>query len=524
MRRIGRRKLVLSLVVTGALAGAGAWWAAPMVVHYQRLHQLESNDDSTRRLALDYLALHPQAARAASDQLLSSSPEVGLDILHAMHAAGVLDEVELIKDVHARLATLPDDGLLSWVGVLQQWGRWSAKQVPLPVYLRWLGLLAQETDAEARLLAADRLADLHAQAHEPAINPLLANLLADDDDRVRYAGLLASAELAGAAGESDNRAALETLVAKATDDDNDELARDAWLLLGQLDPVYGFQADWRAASPRVAPAILFAALRTNPQDATPALEALADAKAAPGTRMIAAHMLKQQGYEPFDADWSALIQRDAGGSAVLDEPTVDMLQPLFSHEDSRVRDAACVVAAQHFREAQNEALIRELLIDFNDEARLSGAMLAGLTGLQPSHQPSSGPAIEDLLLERSQNEARRPVRQMMRLGLWMQGRLTELADDAPLLLAREDLPTSTVLLALLHRKRNEALDYLLTPRREESYPLREWLCEYQWSRVLARCLPVQAPRVELDAPADLQQFQIDVLRNWWLIKRGQSPQ
>lgn len=173
-----------------------------------------------------------------------------------------------------------------------------------------------------------------------------------------------------------------------------------------------------------------------------------------------------------------------------------------------MRDLACIVAAQRFTAEQNDTLIRQLLRDYNDDAKISGAILAGLTGLQ-----------RELLAERTELEDMWPVQQMMKLGRWMQGELPEWDGVAATLMSRDDLPQTTVLLALLHRDRAAALDYLLNPRGEPPVDLLELLDFYRWNRVLRYFIP-DAPPLWHWADPHLKQFQIDVLRNWWLVRRG----
>ena len=75
------------------------------------------------------------------------------------------------------------------------------------------------------------------------------------------------------------------------------------------------------------------------------------------------------------------------------------------------------------------------------------------------------------------------------------------------------------LLALLHRHDPTALDYLLNPRGEPTVDLVELLVEYHWWRVLKRYLPNDAPPLSFSTSSDLRSFQVDVLRNWYLVNR-----
>jgi hypothetical protein len=87
------------------------------------------------------------------------------------------------------------------------------------------------------------------------------------------------------------------------------------------------------------------------------------------------------------------------------------------------------------------------------------------------------------------------------------------------LLLRPDLPTTTILLAMLANGRTAALDYLLNPAGEEHLPLAQLFDQSRWWYVLRRFLPTDAPPFWVWADADLERFQIDVLRDWYLLNR-----
>ena len=227
------------------------------------------------------------------------------------------------------------------------------------------------------------------------------------------------------------------------------------------------------------------------------------------------------------AEWSDTLRLAA--LAVTAAPDPAALGRICASPLPGLRDAACVIAADRFTPEQNEALIASLLTDFSDDAKRSGAILAGLTGLQ-------GP----LLAAKMRDEDVWAVRQIHRLGLWMQGREPDLDNAVQGLLTRDDLPTTTVLLAMLHRRHPAALDTILAPRVDEpefsrqalnlpkgegdaTVSLKELLFHYRWWHVLRRFLPADAPPLWLWADDPLQQFQLDVLRNWHLITPGSRP-
>jgi len=199
-------------------------------------------------------------------------------------------------------------------------------------------------------------------------------------------------------------------------------------------------------------------------------------------------------------------------------PDVDDLVPLLEHPRAAFRDLACVVAVQRFDDTVLDKVIVQLIKSFNDDAKQSGAILAGMTGLQPQ-----------LLAKRAAAEDQWLVKQVMLMGMWMQDQpLPDGADGDQLargLLSRDDLPTTTILLAMLHRGDDAALDYLLKPRGEPIIDLNDLLDQLRWWHVLDAYLPADAPPlwVWADGPPQTQpdparlyltDFQIDVLRSW----------
>ena len=199
------------------------------------------------------------------------------------------------------------------------------------------------------------------------------------------------------------------------------------------------------------------------------------------------------------------LHRLAGYRAVAKAPT-DILMPLFHRARSELRDQACIAAAHRLDAQGRAALIDRLIGAFDDDAKMSGAILAGLCGRSM-----------DVLERRVEIEDAWAVRQVQRLGLWMGGRLEMHPDQVRALLAQERIPASTVLLALLHRDPNAGLTWLLNPEGEPPVDLVELLVRYRWWYVLESFLPEDAPPLWLWADANLQHLQLDVLRNWHLL-------
>lgn len=195
--------------------------------------------------------------------------------------------------------------------------------------------------------------------------------------------------------------------------------------------------------------------------------------------------------------------------AATADPHPQDLRPLFASPHSPLRDLACVVAVDRFSSEQNATLVESLLRDFNDDAKRSGAVLAGLTGLHPT-----------LLASKADAEDIWTVQQILKLGLWMQGHRPDLDKLPETILTRDDLPTSSILLAMLHRGHPAAMEYLFNPTGEEIVDLEELLDQDRWWWVLQRYLPTDAPPLWLWADPQLKRFQLEVLRDWCLWHRN----
>ena len=195
--------------------------------------------------------------------------------------------------------------------------------------------------------------------------------------------------------------------------------------------------------------------------------------------------------------------------AVTKDPQLDDLRPLFEHEVATIRDLACIVAKDRFTPQQLDGTVNSLLNNFNDNAKCSGAILAGLTGLQTP-----------LLIKKARDEDIWWVQQIIKLGMWMQGQFPEMEMLAPGLLTRDDLPSTTVLLSMLHRGHPHAWEYFFDPRSEPQIDLIELFDQHRWWLVFERDLPDRF-RKDLKfwfwADPDLEAFQIDLIRSWYAL-------
>ena len=214
------------------------------------------------------------------------------------------------------------------------------------------------------------------------------------------------------------------------------------------------------------------------------------------------------------------------GLSVQGDPRPGDFGVLMESQDPALRDLACVLAADSLGRPQLRGLTTDLLKSFNDQAKMSGAILAGLTGIRPraaqrAKDGQGAPAQVDLLDYVGQYP-RYEVQQIVRLANWMQGRgLDEqMAAAAMALVSRDDLPSSTIYLAMLHRGRPEAISWLLAPQGEvDVEQLLDLLVRRRWWNVLRRFLPPDAPPLWLWADPGLQVFQLEILRDWWLLNQ-----
>jgi|GEM_PF-2266666 len=110
---------------------------------------------------------------------------------------------------------------------------------------------------------------------------------------------------------------------------------------------------------------------------------------------------------------------------------------------------------------------------------------------------------------------------LLKLALWMRG---DLGDDfttqAEGMLFDEDLPTSTVLMCLLHMKRPIALDYLFgdLTQHPQDY-LNELFIGKRWWHVFRRFVDTSDLTLWLWGDPEAQAFQIEAMRQWYAVNR-----
>lgn len=492
--------LPITLLVSLSAAVPVAYVTFPHVYRWRMIARVASDDLESRELGLRYVLTH-----AGRDE--------------AVRRAAI-----------ARLDRLDDERFFQLAATLNLAGVWARPTVPDEAWFRWLSPLVGDANRESRILAAQRLADLSDLATDPRVVDRLKTLMGDADADVRLNALAAAAELAGAARfQQVDPAPLDALVTAATRDTEPRIARDAFIFVGLLDPASGVSANWQEAPPDVAMAIRWAA--TLDADSPPALPP----DVPPDDPLALLFLLETQPVGErvvaLTADMPPMVRLAA--VAFTRDPDVRDLRPLFADEEPSMRDLACVVAAERFDREVVSDMAGELLRSYDDRDKMSGAMLCGLTGARPRApvvDPATGQTLKevDLLAYRLEHEDVWVVQQVLRLGLAMQGESVRDAEGRVLDIARlsdallsmsQEVPLTTVLMAKLHLRDAGAWEYLLNPRGDERVDLLQLLDQQRWWRVLRRHVGEDGPGFSWWADPHVQRFQVEVLRNWYLVHR-----
>src|SRR5690606_22175342 len=114
------------------------------------------------------------------------------------------------------------DNFLHIVSALDMAGRWQHPPVPADPWLRWLTMLAGAHDeTNARIIAAQKLADAPDLAGDARTIVILTRLLADEEQNVRYNALVSAADLAGKTS-AETRQNLINLIAPLVHDSEPE--------------------------------------------------------------------------------------------------------------------------------------------------------------------------------------------------------------------------------------------------------------------------------------------------------------
>ena len=250
--------VVAVLIGMTALVPAG-YFGFPYLHRWQMLSKLDSKNANQRRAALIWVGQgfdrDPAVRQAAIDRLKTDSP--------------------------ARFFELQQ--------VLDLSGDWRRRQVGQAAWLRWLELLAKEKSADARAQAARQAGKLTDMAGDAKVIELINRLGTDHDASVRRAALTSMIELSTA--DQPPAAPYQAMIHTATGDGNGEIASRAWVALALRPSSQGYPANWRAAAKGARGAVLYAAMRTNPDRPGPAIQAVGDHTLGMPARVLAAYAL-----------------------------------------------------------------------------------------------------------------------------------------------------------------------------------------------------------------------------------------
>ena len=186
----------------------------------------------------------------------------------------VIKGIDPIKSATSLMATLnpeTDAELLQVVDLLDTRLLWSKKWAPLHLWVRWLGVIAVSDSELTQAQTAQRLGELPEAVDDPRIAASLGQLAGSKYDTVRNIVLNV---LAGYAAIAEDPTEYEQLIFKLGEDENTIIARRAWMIVGHLDPFSGFAVKWKDADPVVAEAMLWASVKTDPENDKPAIDAL----------------------------------------------------------------------------------------------------------------------------------------------------------------------------------------------------------------------------------------------------------
>ncbi len=483
-KRLRRRFLiigivsVITMVIALAITVALGVYYTDHVVRAVYLHRLQSEDPVDREKGVMYVQRH-----AGQDPALDAALR---DILKT-------DDETLFYAVVRGLAGAGEWG--------PQYGE---------PWLRYAKRLIESDQPARRLDAAVQLGRLTYEggrlADHPRTAELIGELLIDDDADVRFNALLAAANLPPDA--------VAPLLTRATRDREPLIARHAWIIRG-LRRLGEADRDWPAliadARPAVAPAIVYAGRRLGadlpapapptdpPPDASDAVKQLAHLESLPTSGAMI----------EINDEMPDLIRLQAVRASATATPR-DLMW-VFESEIAAVRDLACVIAFERFDPSQVRELADALLRSFNRRQRMAGGILAGM--LQPDEERVE---LMKLRLDRDRDWL---VRVHMRLGLAMLDRAEPgFVHVATGLLTRDDVPRTTIIMALLHMGRLDGTDYLLDPFAPAPVELTMVFDQLRFGPVLRRYLP-PLPEFRVWADRDRQRFQIDVIRDWYLLHR-----
>ncbi|MFN3167079.1 MAG: hypothetical protein ACE37H_08455 [Phycisphaeraceae bacterium] len=171
----------------------------------------------------------------------------------------------------SNLAPKDDAELLLAVAYLDGQLIWTKDAVPRDLWLRWLLVLSNSSAEVAQHQAVRKLGELPDDLDDPRVVEALTRLSGSPHASVRAQVLSASAGYARIAKDPTD---YEQIIFKLGGDANNTIARRAWMIVGHLNPLSGYAVNWKEADPFVAEAVLWASVKTNPENPKAAIDAV----------------------------------------------------------------------------------------------------------------------------------------------------------------------------------------------------------------------------------------------------------
>jgi len=304
----------ISLLVVFVLAIPASVYIGTAIYRSAQLEKLESADEVTFDEGLAYVyanaAEDKRVREAAFEQLAELDPTRARRLLMAL-ASGKDDDQPVAEDVYPAygdivgrleiqsalgfyedLLTVPgvdptaardrllsnlslkdDAELLLAVAYLDGRLLWEKDAVPRDLWLRWLLVVSNSSAEVAQHQAVRMLGELPDDLDDPRVAQALNRLSDSPHASVRAQVLNASAGYARIAKDPTD---YEQLIFKLGGDANKTIARRAWMIVGHLNPFSGYAVNWKEADPFVAEAMLWASVKTNPENPKAAMDAVVE--------------------------------------------------------------------------------------------------------------------------------------------------------------------------------------------------------------------------------------------------------
>lgn len=582
----------VSLAIVFVVSLVLSYFAWQFIHQQNQLNKLSSKDDTTFNEGLAYVILHaaesPSVMHDAlyavkdlpdlehrADLLLAiaqsysnleepADPIIPTTVtdeiaplmqrLDPMQAIGLYDGLVQIKGIDpihaaqsllASIAPKDESKLLQVVDLLDTRLLWSRQWAPLDLWVRWLGVLAKSNSELTQAQTAKQLGELPEAVDNPRVADALALLASSPHDTVRNIVLHRCAGYATLAKDATD---YEQIIFNLGNDANKIIARRAWMIVGHLNPLSGFAVNWQDADPFVAEAMLWAAIKTNPNRPEVAwsaydkpltqamsLQALALLRDVESIRRIDA-VIQPVPSEQIDIDPDRLIAYLTTGQPI--EPhTINIACLSLSQHDQRARSASARLLRMNQPTARIIGAITAALVDahpvliggvtaqvLRKHPDLTDEQLRSMTDDELSEFGLSRIDALPALLEAAQSappSANRSVEaKLLQLALWMRG---DIGDDftpaAEAMLLDDELPTSTVLMCLLQMRRPIAMDYLLgdlvTPRPN----LRQLFIHERFWHVFRRFVDTSDLTLWLGGDPEAQGFQLEAMKQWYAVNR-----